>query len=130
MITPIRITTNNSLLGVGTGKDKGEEVFPTTSYTLRYFKLSPIDIVMLKEKQQKRLDTLPDYKSINNLREYQKEDVKFLAARKSAGCFNEQRTGKTPTALSTMKVKDVCKLLIVAGNRWKLRENMRRNIWN
>ena len=27
MITPIRITTNNSLLGVGTGKDKGEEVF-------------------------------------------------------------------------------------------------------
>ena len=77
MITPIRITTNNSLLGVGTGKDKGEEVFPTTSYTLRYFKLSPIDIVMLKEKQQKRLDTLPDYESVNNLREYQKEDVKY-----------------------------------------------------
>lgn len=114
MVTPIRITTDNSLLGIGTGKDKGKEVFPTTSYTLRYFKLSPIDITMLKQQQQKVLNTLPDYESINNLREYQKEDVKFLAARKSAGCFNEQRTGKTPTALSTMKVKDVCKLLIIA----------------
>ena len=54
MVTPIRITTNNSLLGVGTGKDKGEEVFPTTSYTLRYFKLSDDNLNKLKQQQQKR----------------------------------------------------------------------------
>lgn len=34
------------------------------------------------------------------LRVYQQEDVDFLNKLDSAGCFNEQRTGKTPTALS------------------------------
>jgi len=33
------------------------------------------------------------------LRPYQQEDVAFLEKLDSAGCFNEQRTGKTPTAL-------------------------------
>jgi len=35
-----------------------------------------------------------------SLRPYQQEDVDFLSNLNSAGCFNEQRTGKTPTALS------------------------------
>lgn len=37
------------------------------------------------------------------LRPYQIEDVIFLSKRSRAGCFNEQRTGKTPTALKTME---------------------------
>lgn len=47
------------------------------------------------------------------LRPYQKEDIRFLAQRYAAGCFNEQRTGKTPTSLITMYLKKCTKLLIV-----------------
>ena len=112
-ITPIRIISN-SLQTFGTGKYKGEEVFPTTITLLNQIGIPKETLDKLIVAQQKRLDTLPDIDIINNLREYQKEDVKFLAARKCAGCFNEQRTGKTPTALVTMRVKEVRKLLIVA----------------
>ena len=112
-ITPIRIISN-SLQTFGTGKYKGEEVFPTTITLLNQIGIPKETLDKLIVAQQKRLDTLPDIDIINNLREYQKEDVKLLAARKCAGCFNEQRTGKTPTALVTMRVKEVRKLLIVA----------------
>ena len=37
------------------------------------------------------------------LRPYQKEDAKFLVTKPAMACFNEQRTGKTPTALATIK---------------------------
>ena len=115
-ITAIRTLSEQPLNECGTGKDKGLEVYPTTPTLINKFNLlsNKLDNLMLYNMQHKTLDTLPDYESINKLREYQKEDVKFLAARKTAGCFNEQRTGKTPTALSVMKVKDVTKLLIIA----------------
>ena len=113
-ITPTRTLIKGTQLGLGTGKDQGCEVFPTTNTLINLFNLSPIDKIILEDKQKKKLEELPDYESINNLREYQKDDVCFLGARLTAGCFNEQRTGKTPTALSTMKVKDVTKLLIIA----------------
>ena len=112
-ITPIQIISNN-LQMFGTGKYKGDEVFPATTVLLNQIGIPKETLDKLKAAQQKRLETLPDIDVINNLREYQKEDVKFLAARKCAGCFNEQRTGKTPTSLATMRVKEVRKLLIVA----------------
>lgn len=112
-ITPIQIISNN-LQMFGTGKYKGDEVFPATTALLNQIGIPKETLDKLKAAQQKRLETLPDIDIINNLREYQKEDVKFLAARKCAGCFNEQRTGKTPTSLATMRVKEVRKLLIVA----------------
>lgn len=43
------------------------------------------------------------------LRPYQEEDVEFLKHLPCAGCFNEQRTGKTPTALMTLKAKGLDK---------------------
>lgn len=113
-ITPIRILSDKLLQEPGTGKYKGSEVYPTTQTLLNRLNINNIDKEILKDKQNKILETLPDYNSLNNLRSYQIDDVKFLAARKSAACFNEQRTGKTPTALSTMKVKDITKLLIIA----------------
>lgn len=113
-ITPIRTMIKGTQLGLGTGKDQGCEVFPTTNTLIKHFNMSAPDKFILLDKQKKRLNELPDYESINKLREYQIEDVKFLGDRLTAGCFNEQRTGKTPTALSTMKVKDVTKLLIIA----------------
>lgn len=39
------------------------------------------------------------------LRPYQKEDAEFLVSIPYSACFNEQRTGKTPTALGTIKLR-------------------------
>ena len=39
------------------------------------------------------------------LRDYQIEDANFLASLPCSACFNEQRTGKTPTALETVKLR-------------------------
>lgn len=67
----------------------------------------------LKELQHKLLDyrfwatatkvepTVVD----ERLRTYQNKDVKFLRGRTTAGVFNEQRTGKTPTTLLAVKDK-------------------------
>ena len=46
-------------------------------------------------------------------RPYQIEDAKFLAGLKSGACFNEQRTGKTPTALGVVRLKGFTKILII-----------------
>lgn len=48
-----------------------------------------------------------------NLRPYQKEDALLLSKLKAAACFNEQRTGKTPTALGIFYYKKIQKFLIV-----------------
>ena len=113
-VTTTRILDKKPIFGQGTGKHQGCEVYPTTPTLLKRIKMLTPEQMILVSNQHKTLDKLPDYKSINNLREYQTEDVKFLAARRCAGCFNQQRTGKTPTALSVMKIKDVTKLLIIA----------------
>lgn len=47
------------------------------------------------------------------LRPYQLEDVAFLKTKKCAACFNEPRTGKTPTAITAFIEKDITKILIV-----------------
>lgn len=41
------------------------------------------------------------------LRDYQKKDAEFLASLPCSACFNEQRTGKTPTALATIKLRNL-----------------------
>lgn len=47
------------------------------------------------------------------LKPYQIEDVAFLSSKNTAGCFNQQRTGKTPTIISVLKEKGCTKNLIV-----------------
>lgn len=39
------------------------------------------------------------------LRTYQEEDANFLITKPQTACFNEQRTGKTPTALKTIQLR-------------------------
>lgn len=51
--------------------------------------------------------------NLTNLRDYQIEDVKFLKKLETAGCFNEPRTGKTPTALIVFSEKHINKFVIV-----------------
>lgn len=48
---------------------------------------------------------------MKELRDYQKEDVEFIKTLNSVGIFSQQRTGKTPTAL--MSLKDYKKIIIV-----------------
>ena len=47
------------------------------------------------------------------LRPYQKEDAQFLSTLNTGACFNEQRTGKTPTILEVCRLKGCKKVLIV-----------------
>lgn len=49
----------------------------------------------------------------HSLRKYQVEDLKHLSKHNCVGCFNEQRTGKTPTAIAWTIVKRLKKVLIV-----------------
>lgn len=113
-LSPTYIEAQPLKIGPGVGRHGGHEIYPTTEFLLTRLGASKDTIARCIRVQQKRLETLPNLGSINKLREYQKEDVKFLAARNTAACFNEQRTGKTPTALSVMKVRAVKKLLIIA----------------
>lgn len=113
-VSPIKLQTQIPKgFELGTGKDQGLEVYPMSETIMNKFKLSINTRNKIKESQRKFF-TIEDPESVKNLREYQIEDVKFLAARKTAACFNEQRTGKTPTSLTTMKLKGVKKLLIIA----------------
>ena len=57
--------------------------------------------------------TSTDQLSSMTLRPYQREDVEFLKSHRCMACFNEQRTGKTPTAIRAMVERDVDKILIV-----------------
>ena len=50
---------------------------------------------------------------MDRLRPYQKEDLAKLKTKKAMGCFNEQRTGKTPTSLVTLNTDGYKKILIV-----------------
>lgn len=61
-----------------------------------------------------RLKTLDDVEGDNRLRPYQRVDVNYLKHIGSAGIFNEQRTGKTPTTLVLTKEKGFEKTVIVA----------------
>lgn len=47
------------------------------------------------------------------LRDYQIEDVQKLKQFNAIGCFNEQRTGKTPIALTLLKEKNCTRNLII-----------------
>ena len=49
----------------------------------------------------------------DKLRPYQIEDAEFLAQLDACACFNEQRTGKTPTSLYVCELKGLKKILIV-----------------
>ena len=57
------------------------------------------------------------------LREYQIKDVKKLSKLKCSACLNEQRTGKTPTALGIIHTQKCKRVLIVCPGsalyRWK-----------
>lgn len=111
-LTPLRIASNN-LNVKGTGRYKGIEQYPCTLTLMSKLKISDAIINQITAQQHTSLDKLMDEVS-KDLRVYQVEDVMFLSNRKNAGCFNEQRTGKTPTILRTLKQLNIKKFLIIS----------------
>ena len=111
-LTPLRMTSKKDNVK-GTGRFDKEEVFPCTEMLMRRARVPEATIKSVLEKQNTIKENLKE-ETIDGLRPYQIEDVKFIAARKNCACFNEQRTGKTPTALRSLLERDVNKFLIVA----------------
>ena len=111
-LTPLKITSNKDNVK-GTGRYNKEEVFPCTEILLQKTGYNSATINKIKEQQCKKLTELKE-ETVKNLRSYQIEDIKFIAARKNCACFNEQRTGKTPTALRSLLERNINKFLIVA----------------
>ena len=111
-LTPLRISMSN-ITKKGTGRHNGEEVFPCTLTLMDKLKINDATKLKVLVQQQTILNELNE-DAAKDLREYQMDDVRFLAARKNAGCFNEQRTGKTPTILRTIKQKRLSKILIIS----------------
>ena len=94
------------------------DVIPTTATSLQRLGIVAPEVL---EAQKKVAHVEGEW--LENLRPYQLEDVQFLAARKSGACLNEQRTGKTPTALSVLRAKGLVKNLIICPTsavfQWK-----------
>lgn len=106
------------------GRHSGCDIIPTTKTILDNLNIAPEVKEQLLKNQKKFFEASTNQlKLLEELRPYQVEDVLFLAARKSAGCFNEQRTGKTPTCLKAFKLKELTKILIVcpgsAAPQWQ-----------
>lgn len=88
----------------------------------------------LYEKLNKRLVQVKEIKSksdtngLDQLRPYQRVDVKFIKSNGSVAIFNEQRTGKTPTILTAIKDK-LGKGIIICPSGLKLNWAMEYDKW-
>ena len=112
VLTPLKIISDKDNVK-GTGRFNKQEVFPCTAILMNKMGFSKPTVMSVLKTQHSLRNTLQE-KTTKDLRPYQIEDVKFLAARKNCACFNEQRTGKTPTALRSLLERDINKFLIVA----------------
>jgi SWI/SNF-related matrix-associated actin-dependent regulator 1 of chromatin subfamily A len=111
------VVQSKSLKGVRTTSNGNTQIFPTTPTLLD--KLG-IDTAVKKEYEMLRNELLRKKKEPadiihdKRLRPYQNIDVCFLLQfSKGIGIFNEQRTGKTPTTLVTMRIKNQMKNIII-----------------
>lgn len=86
---------------------------------------------MLRAKMDRLLEIkkLEDTPGDPRLRPYQRVDVEYLKEVESAGVFNEQRTGKTPTMIVTMKELGTRRNLVVAPASLGLNWEREFGIW-
>lgn len=119
-ITPVSIYVDTNL-NVGIGRHEKCEVVPCTSITMDKYKIA--SDVQAKIRTAWNNNTELSEEVIKGLRPYQIEDCAFIASHKYVGCFNEQRTGKTPTAIRAYMSKGLTNILIVcpasAVFQWK-----------
>lgn len=100
----------------GISRSKGYEQLPMSPTLLK--RLTFINPNLKQEILNKRSSIIAlknQPASIDpNLRDYQNQDVAFLMSIKNKGVFNQQRTGKTPTTLVTMRELNQQDALIIA----------------
>ena len=111
MLTHLKYTTPIVQSEPGTAKIDGEEVYPCTPTLLKRLGFTESILNKYTELHKQKLN--PSCIVTKELRDYQKQDALFLANRKCAGCFNQQRTGKTPTICEVVNIKKFKKVLIV-----------------
>lgn len=86
-------------------------VLPTSKTLLEELGLSTKEYIAAKEKLLSTTDKIYDIR----LRMYQNNDIEVMLKRNSNGVFNQQRLGKTPTTLLTIKERNIAgKILIIA----------------
>ena len=101
-------------------------------YDIDCEKLQDLKIELTEQRKfarHNRTAVIPYRKLIpdKRLRDYQYFDWQFLSSLKFAGVFNEQRTGKTPTTLVT--VRDDAKIFIVCPAGLKLNWKKEAKVW-
>lgn len=99
--------------------------FPNNIYVmrdlLRHFPILRSNMGLVEHGKSKRaeMDRLLAIKGMHDtsgdsrLRPYQRVDVEYLKAIRAAGVFNEQRTGKTPTIITTMRELGTARNIVV-----------------
>ena len=99
----------------GIKRVKGYNILPASPTLLKSLN---INAPAYLQERQKLIDHKTQPTSIsNNLRDYQNQDVGFLMLLKNKGIFSQQRTGKTPTTLVTMKkLKETNAVIICPGS--------------
>lgn len=119
-ITPVAIYIDTNL-SVGIGRHERCEIVPCTSITMQKYKIAPDTQKKIKAMWNHTIKLTDEV--TKDLRPYQIEDCTFIASHKFVGCFNEQRTGKTPTAIRAYLAKGLKNILIVcpasAVYQWK-----------
>ena len=102
-------------------KTQKDKIFPATPTLLGVLNIdTKLYNIKRNELLKKKTETVIYDK---RLRDYQNQDVHFLIQMKQKAIFNEQRTGKTPTTLVTMRIlQENLNIIIAPGSTlysWK-----------
>lgn len=107
-LTPYSVTMDTGVQG--TGRVNKQEVFPATPYLLNLIGI-PVPEAFYKPTKLELTEAFK--KRHSRLRPYQLEDVRLLGNRAVGLILSDPRTGKTPTAISVFKEKNVKKYLVL-----------------
>jgi SNF2 family DNA or RNA helicase len=99
------------------------------------YNLELLQLLHVMKSQRDRVLAIKRAKAVKiqgfeKLRPYQSIDLAFLSQLPNAGVFNEQRTGKTPTTISLMKLKEFKRVIIVCPAGLKLNWEKEWNTWH
>ena len=110
----------------GIAKRNHEELFPASPTLIEHINIA--NAIKKKWLEKRKAHLLAKEQSTyiydNRLRPYQNNDVNFLKQlNKGKGVFNQQRVGKTPTTLVTMRIKNQHRNIIIVPkstiHQWK-----------
>lgn len=98
---------------MGVGRSNKAELIPCTISNMNKYKISQDVIEQVKAMWDRHKQIELSKQTKDMLRPYQLDDCAFLVSRKSCACFNEQRTGKTPTAIRAFEEKGITSKVLV-----------------